>query len=228
MKHELATTPPAVETLTPTASDLAALLEDRDAASAELETLTGRVDRLARAKDAIAPLEDELRAMGIREFAAALEWAERDDGSDAPPPTPFAEPRSIQARRSPSAGRRSRWRDRYVSIASRARQHYEFARSRLASLRPPRWLSSRRRKQIFPELTEAIAKLEAVKGRLSAARDFMLRATSRLRAKPWLRGLDFEGFDNRLNVAAAKRPFNADVGEWFSLAVRLARDAREH
>ena len=70
--------------LTPSRRTLAELLDARTTASAELANLTARAQRLARAKEAIGPLESELIALNSIETRAMSRWAEVDDGSPAP------------------------------------------------------------------------------------------------------------------------------------------------
>jgi hypothetical protein len=212
--------------LSPSRADLARLIEARDAASAELETLTARVARLARAKEAIAPLESELTAMSIRESAVALAWAEADDGSDAPAADTVRRS-DIESKLTAARAQATAADGATRSVASQVERvnasiHAISERIRQAAAS----IVVEEAETIFSELTAAAAAFEAVKARVSAARSFMLVATEPPagQAVGAVR-LDFEGFDRRLTIAAAKPAFSADPGEWFSLAVRLAGDA---
>jgi hypothetical protein len=80
---------------------------------------------------------------------------------------------------------------------------------------------------LFPALAEAIAAVEAVRGRIAAAREFMISATIPPAGKAVGRvTLPFERFDTGLNAACARpMPTASGPSEWISFALALSADA---
>jgi hypothetical protein len=214
------------ESLSAARHDIAELIEARDTALAELETLTARVAKLARAREAIAPLENELTAMSIRESAAALAWAEADDGSDAPAPDAArrseieAKLTAARAQAAAADGATRSVQSQFERVNATIRSISERIRQAAASV------VVEEAEALFPEMTAAIVAAEALKGRIMAARSFMLVATDRPAGQAvGAITLPFETFDRGLSLASAKPSFISDTGEWFALASALSADA---
>jgi hypothetical protein len=209
----------------PKREHLAALIAERESKSAELSTLTARAQRLARAKEQIAPLESELIALDAASTSAALAWSELDDGS----PAPVAD-----------AKRRAKVEAALLTARAQARA----ADSATAGLTPQiekvgaalRSLAIRIQQaaadivveeamaSLFPEVKSAIAAVEAVRGRVVAARRWMVSLTDRAEGQATPFTLNFEGFDREFNLASSRPPLISDTGEWSDLASRLAAD----
>jgi hypothetical protein len=216
-----------VETLSPARRDLATLISARDDASAELETLTARVAKLARAKEAIPPLESELTAMSIRESAAALAWAESDDGSDAPAPDATRRA-DLEAKLSAARAQATAADGATRSVASQVERVSATINSISARIRQAAAsVVVEESVALFPELAAAIVATEALKGRIMAARQFMIVATDPPAGQAvGAVTLPFETFDRGLAIASAKPAVSNDPREWFGLATALAGDAR--
>jgi hypothetical protein len=213
--------------LSPNRQRLAALIAERETASAELATLTARSQRLARASAEIAPLESELIALNSAESGAMLAWANADDGT--PAPVADAKRRARIDAKIATARASARAADgATVSVQSQA----ERVGARLRSLAQQIEQAAARivtedSMTLFSELRAGIAALEALKSRIDGARRFMTMVTEPPpgQAVGSIR-LDFESFDRELAEASARpfRPMVPDMGEWMSLAAALKAD----
>jgi hypothetical protein len=212
--------------LTAERRQLAELIDARDEASAELATLTARSNRLARANEAIAPLESELVALDQAERFAMLRWSELEDGS-APPVSDAKRRAKIEAalntaRASARAadGATAGLRPQLERTSDRLRALALHITQAAANIVVEDAMSS-----LFPEVREKIAAVEAIRGRIVAARNWMTNLTNRAEGEP--EGpfrLNFEAFDREFNLASGRPQFNADMSDWFGLASRLAGD----
>jgi hypothetical protein len=212
--------------LTPARRELAELLDARTTASAELANLTARAQRLARAKEAIAPLESELISLDASASAAALAWSELDDGS--PAPVADAKRRAkveaalltarAAARAADSATVGLQPQVEKVGAHLRALEiHIQQAAANI--------VVEESMALLFPEVKAAIAAVEAVRGRVVAARKWMVSLTDRPEgqaAAPFT--LNFQAFDREFNLASSRPELVADPAEWMSLASRLVGD----
>jgi hypothetical protein len=205
----------------PSRQRLAELIDSRETASAELATLTARAHRLERAKEAIAPLEAELIALSAAETGAMMRWSELDDGSPAPVS---------------DAKRRAKIEAQLLAARAQARAadgataglmpQVERAGAALRSLdihikQAAANVVTEEAMKLFPDVKEAIAVVEAIRGRIVAARRFMASLTDRpegQHAGPFT--LNFELFDREFNEASgARRSF---------LILRSGLDSRSH
>jgi hypothetical protein len=216
-----------IEYATPARQRLAERIAARDAASAELETLTARVQRLDRARETIAPLESELTALNIAETGAMTRWSELDDGSPAPTPdskrrakiTAALEAARAQARA--ADGATAGLLPQVQQVGERIRSLAIAIQQAAANVVVEDAMSS-----LFPDVKAAIATVEGIRGRIVAARHWMARLTDRAAGQP--EGpfrLDFERFDREFNEASARPELVADLAEWFSYAAALQGDA---
>ena len=210
----------------PNRERLAALIAERESKSAELANLTARAQRLARAREAIAPLESELIALNIAETSAMTRWSETDDGADAP---------------AADAKRRAKIEAALLAARAQARA----ADGATAGLTPQvekvgealRNLEVRIQQAganivvedamsaLFPEVRAAIAAVDTVRGRILAARRWMSLLTDRPAGQSeGLFRLDFESFDRAFNEASRRPVLVSDMTEFQSLAARLVGD----
>ena len=213
--------------LTPNRQRLAALIAERDDAAAELETLTARSRRLARAREAIQPLESELTALASAESSAMLRWAELDDGS--PAPVADAKRRAKIEAALATARASARAADGATVLVQ---AQIERVGATLRSLAQQIEQVAARivveeSMTLFAGIAEGIAALEALKARIDGARMFMVAVTEPPagQAVGPIR-LDFEKFDRQLSDASARpfRPTLPDMGEWMSFAAALRAD----
>jgi hypothetical protein len=215
-----------MQKLSPNRERLAALIAERETGSAELAKLTARVHRLERAKETIAPLESELVALNIAETSAMARWSEADDGS----PAPAADAKLRAKIEAQLLAARAQVRAADAATAGLMPQ-VEKVGAGLRSLSvhitqaAANVVVEDATSSLFPKVKEAIADVEAIRGRIVAARRFMASFTDRpegQHAGPIQ--LDFEGFDRAFNEASGRPTFVSDPAEWFGLASRLAVD----
>jgi hypothetical protein len=191
-----------------------------------LETLSQRSRKLEHFKAEIGPLEASLNMLTNAEDGRMLAWTATDDGSPAPVAdlatrseieTKIAEARA-QARSADSAT---------ASIASQIER--VSATIRAISLRITQAAANiavEEAEGLFPALTEAIALTDSLRGRVMAARVFMIRASDPPAGQVvGAITLPFERFDRGYELATGKPTSVLDVGEWFGLATALAGDA---
>jgi chromosome segregation ATPase len=218
--------PAAPVELTASRRQLAELIEARDEASAELTTLTARVHRLDRAKETIAPLESELIALDQTERFAMTRWSELDDSSAAPVSDAKRRTKieaallTARAQARAADGATAGLMPQVERTGARIRALALHIQQAAANVVVEDAMSS-----LFPQVKESIAAAEAVRGRIVAVRNWMANLTNRAEgeAEGPIR-LNFEAFDREFNEASGRPLLNADMGEWFSFASRLAAD----
>jgi hypothetical protein len=211
--------------LSPARRELAKLLEHRDAAMTEASVLNERMARLERAKADVAPIEAELNALNAAEANALLSWSESGEG-DAPT-NDVAKHSDIETR---LATARASVRAADAATTSVAAQANRQART-LASVQPhiaqaAALVVAEEGMALLPALTAAIVAVEAIRGRIEAARMFMVQSCVGLSdevARP-IR-MELENFGRQFNFASGRPAFISDISEWSSLAVALNADA---
>jgi hypothetical protein len=214
--------------LTPARQELARLLDARDAAGAESGVLLERVARLARAAEAIQPLETELTALGIREAAAALVWVEADDGSDAPV-ADVAKRAEIESKLTAARAQATAADGATASVSSQiTRVNDELTRLGPRIAQSVALVILDEVNAALPEMVAAVAQIEAVKAKVNSARDYVIGTGQRLpngMGQPLLAGL--ERFDAAARIAGALKEtdHSAANAAWSSFADRLSADA---
>jgi hypothetical protein len=86
MQNRIELSPAPVVEMTYARRSLAEMIEAREAKTSEIVVLNERMARLEAARTEAAKINDELTRMNIVEQGAMLDWANADDGSDAPSP----------------------------------------------------------------------------------------------------------------------------------------------
>jgi hypothetical protein len=218
---------PAVDELSPARRQLAELQDAREIAMAESKTLSERQARLQSAHATVATLETELARIAQAESFAALHWAEADDGS--PAPLPDTSKRGEIEGKIAAAKAAARAAD---SATASVGAQLTKTNEHLAALQPritqaAATIVAEEAEALFPELAEAIAAVEAVRIRITTAREFMIRATVAPAGKAvGAVRLNFERFDRGFELASARpMPASDGAGEWSGFASRLERDA---
>jgi hypothetical protein len=215
-----------MQNTTPNRERLAALIAEREAASAELETLTARSHRLAREREVIPPLEAELIALNSAESSAMLRWAELDDGS--PAPAADAKRRAkIEAKLATARASARAADSATVSVSSQIERVADLILQIKSHIeQTAASIITEDAMTLFPELQAAISSVEVLYGRLRAARMFAIRVTEPAPGQAVVPNLiDFAKFDRELDLASARPERVEDTGEWFSLAQALQADA---
>jgi hypothetical protein len=225
-KFTHATPTPAVD-LTPSRRILAEHLDARETALTESKTLSERQARLQYSHAAVATAESELARLDQAEASAALAWAEA--GDSAPAPLPDTAKRVEIEGRITAAKAAARAADSATASVgaqlTRVNEHLVALQPRITQAAAT--IVAEEAEALFPKLAEAIAAVEAVRIRITAAREFMIRATVAPAGKAVGQVvLPFERFDRGFELASARpMPTAVGAGEWSQLANALAGDA---
>lgn len=217
--------------LTDARSHLAALIASKREVDAEMTALNVRLERLDRARAAIAPIQAEMSALDAAESAEMATWAET--GGDTPPPLGDAAKRGDIARRLVAAkaavtaadGATLGVHSQAASVAHRAGELGQQVAVAAANVRIDKL------REYLPRLADKIAEYEAIKLNFNAGRESVIGAEAALPGEIGLSVLKaLEAFDKE--VAAPTAPADdeweravAARNAWASFADALTRDA---
>lgn len=217
------------ESTSPSRARLADLHRQRDAASAALQTLAERSNRLARLPAAVPAIEAELSRFDSEAAAAMRSWAE--NGGDSMPPVADTGKRAEIAERLAAA--------RSQDVATAAAQSALAAeggphQKTVGNISP--WITqaaglvlANEVEALLPSLTDAIKAADKIRRRIEAGREIAYAAARSAPAdmgRPLM--VELERVSNAIRAAMSPAPDGivfAANGEWNALTHALASDA---
>jgi hypothetical protein len=207
---------------------LADLNTSRSEAAAEVEELRARVASLARLRDAVGPIENELSALDSAEAAALAEWSVTPD---EPAPEPDVATRDDIAARLQAARQKVHGADAATisveHVLASANQRAGELERQVPALIAAVLIDEAR--SLLPSVIEAVAAVAKVQGRYLSLRRFLLGRAEDAKDIAMRNGFfqQLELLDREAADAAALAPtlsFNAG-DEWKSLALELGDTA---
>ena len=211
--------------LTTNRQALGALNAARAAATSEVEELRERLNRLSALRNAVAPIEAELAALGASEAAALAEWSAT---LDAPAPSPDIAARDDIMARLTAARQQVAGAEMATAtvehVLGRANTKAGDLERQVPAAVAAVLLDEAR--SLLPTIADAAAALAKAQTRYSALRDFMLTRAEAARDVAMRGGVFFKALEDldrdtrEVSLAPPMSDFNS-AAEWRELAASL-------